>query len=129
MFHTEPCITTNGHVLVLEQRNLAGRHVEPLLLRLRKIRPLVDGEFRVINKGVVDVVVLGGQCLFLARDYSQTPKLRGESRHTLRFRGGLNPSLIFSSSSPSLSLVSRLTGIGVGGRWPVSFDRNEMSTS
>lgn len=58
---------TNAHVLVFEQRDLPGRHVEPLLLGLRKICPLVDGEFRVINKGVVDIVVLGSQCLFLAR--------------------------------------------------------------
>jgi len=45
------------HVLVFEERNLATRYVEALLLRLGKECPLIHREFRIIDKGVGRVVV------------------------------------------------------------------------
>ena len=50
---------------LLEQRNLAGEDVEPLLLRLCDERALVDREFRVVDERVRQVVVLRAQVLLL----------------------------------------------------------------
>lgn len=52
----------DGHVL--HEGDLAAGHVETLLFRLSKVRPVINVELGVVDEGVSDVVVFGS-CRFL----------------------------------------------------------------
>ena len=56
---------TKRNSLVLEERNFPRGDVEALLLCLRKVCALVDGELRVVDEGISQVIVLRAQVLLL----------------------------------------------------------------
>lgn len=96
--------------LVFQKCYLTAGDIETLLFGLSKMGAVIDGEFRVVDEGVVEVIFC---CTGLCNSGSVLHEIEHEALTRL-----FDLPLVFfgpsSLSSPSLSLVSRLIGGGVG---------------
>ena len=83
---------TKRDSLVLEERNFPRRDVEALLLCLRKVCALVDGELRVVDEGISQVIVLRAQVLLLVGRTVSHEDTQSSAREVseLRRQAGMN---------------------------------------